>query len=382
MNKEQRIEALQKMIRIKTANWNEEEAASYAQKLFKAGGIDSQFVLFEKCRSGLYAEIGQGQGAVIGVSGHFDVVDAGDESSWTYPPYEAQIVDGRMYGRGTTDMKSGLMAIIIAMIEIHEENPDLKGQIRFLGTPAEEEGLRGAPALVDAGLADNMDALIVAEPSGKDVVVHAAKGGLQGYVHSKGKSAHSSTPEKGINAITQAIKFANRYEEVMAQIIAETDSEILGRPVASITAIAGGNQLNSIPETASVGFNIRTVDNYDTDQFIKRLEDLVAEVNETIEGELTLEVTAALPPIAKPAKNKLSAVIEEVLQRPITYRASTGASDAARFIEAEGNFDLAVWGPGAENTAHQTDEYVVIEDYLNYIDDVKNVLLTYLEKHN
>lgn len=165
MEKQEKIKLLQDVIRIKSVNGNEEEVAVYIQKLLKQHEIESELVPYAPGRSSLVATIKNGSGKVLGLTGHMDVVDAGDAAEWMYPPFEAHIEGNKLYGRGSTDMKSGLMAMVIAMIELKEAGLPIDGTIKLLATVGEEVGELGAGDLTKKGYANDLDGLIIGEPS-------------------------------------------------------------------------------------------------------------------------------------------------------------------------------------------------------------------------
>ncbi|EUJ20586.1 succinyl-diaminopimelate desuccinylase [Listeria aquatica FSL S10-1188] len=125
MEQQERLQILKDIINIDSTNGNEEAVANYLGELLSRHGIDSKKVQYAEKRASLVSEIGDGGSRVLGLSGHMDVVDAGDPSKWTYPPFEATEKDGKLYGRGSTDMKSGLAAMVIAMIELKDEKKEL-----------------------------------------------------------------------------------------------------------------------------------------------------------------------------------------------------------------------------------------------------------------
>lgn len=125
-------------------NGNEGEVAAYLNKLLAKHDITGEIVSYRDGRDNLIARYQKGQsGKVLGLSGHMDVVAAGDESSWTYAPFAAEIHGNRLYGRGATDMKSGLAAMVIAMIELKESGKPFNGTVKLLATVGEEVGELG-----------------------------------------------------------------------------------------------------------------------------------------------------------------------------------------------------------------------------------------------
>ncbi|PTK97641.1 succinyl-diaminopimelate desuccinylase, partial [Staphylococcus haemolyticus] len=132
----------------------------------------------------LIAEIGEGS-PVLGISGHMDVVAEGDHDQWTYDPFTLTAEEGYLYGRGAGDMKSGLVALALAMIEIKESGALKKGKIKFMATTGEEMEQLGSKQLYENGEMDDVDALVIAEPSEK-MLVYAHKGSMDFRITSNG----------------------------------------------------------------------------------------------------------------------------------------------------------------------------------------------------
>ena len=278
INNKEAVEMLQDIIRMRTENDRETEVAVYLQKLLKAHGIESQLVEFEPGRSNLVAEIQNGASdKVLGLSGHMDVVKAGNHDLWQHDPYAAEIVDGKLYGRGATDMKGGLMALVIAMIHA-KEHQNFNGTIRLLATVGEETGEPGARQLSDLGYADDLNGILVAEPFNNRILY--MHGGSYNYkIKSHGISAHSSTPQKGQNAIQHLRDFMVAIQAKLDPIIAKYENKHLGRTIHSVTLIEGGVQLNSIPEYAEYQANARTIPEFDNDKLTALIKETVEELN-------------------------------------------------------------------------------------------------------
>ena len=140
---EEKIKILSDMIAIKTINENEIEVANYLKDLFAQYGMESKIVPVTDTRVNLVAEIGSGS-PVIGVSGHMDVVSPGEKKEWTSDPFKLTERDGKLFGRGTNDMKGGLVNLALVMIELKENNELKKGTVRFMATTGEEVGGAGS----------------------------------------------------------------------------------------------------------------------------------------------------------------------------------------------------------------------------------------------
>ena len=380
INNKEAVEMLQDIIRMRTENDRETEVAVYLQKLLKAHGIESQLVEFEPGRSNLVAEIQNGASdKVLGLSGHMDVVKAGNHDLWQHDPYAAEIVDGKLYGRGATDMKGGLMALVIAMIHA-KEHQNFNGTIRLLATVGEETGEPGARQLSDLGYADDLNGILVAEPFNNRILY--MHGGSYNYkIKSHGISAHSSTPQKGQNAIQHLRDFMVAIQAKLDPIIAKYENKHLGRTIHSVTLIEGGVQLNSIPEYAEYQANARTIPEFDNDKLTALIEETVEELNGLDKGyQFEFELLADMPTVVSDPESELIQVIHEVShQDNIELIALPGTTDTAQFQRNNPNMDVAIYGPGDVNIAHQLNEFIEVDDYLAFIPTFVKIIEGYLK---
>lgn len=377
MDKERKVKILQDLIQMKTVNGEEKQAAQYFKGLFEGYGIEANVIDHGDNRSSLVADMkGKEEGKTLALSGHFDVVMVDDESAWSHNPFGGEIENGRMYGRGTTDMKAGVAAKIIAMLELKEENADFNGSLRFLGTAGEEIGMVGSKELAEQGYANDIDGLILGEPSSGEDIHYAHKGLLNYTVKSKGQSGHSSSPDS-VNAVEVLNDFMSSLQEEMNKIEEEYENEILGPTLHAFTVINGGTQPNSIPETAAVTAVVRTIPEFSNEQLIEKVEEVIEQVNENSGGQLELEVNQKSEPVITDPDSELVQTAKKVVgDQQVT---GVGAvTDASSFSAGGNDFDLVMRGPGKMELAHMPDEYVEVDDYLDYIDEIKEIALTYL----
>lgn len=374
------VELLQDIVRMRTENDNEVEVAVYLQTLLKEHGIESKLIELEPGRSNLIAEIKNGDSdKVLGISGHMDVVKAGNHDLWQHDPYGAEIVDGKLYGRGSTDMKGGLMALVIAMIHANE-NKNFNGTIRLLATVGEETGEPGARQLSDLGYADDLDGILVAEPFNNRILY--MHGGSYNYkIKSHGVSAHSSTPQKGENAIQHLRDFMVGIQAKLDDVIAKYENDKLGRTIHSVTLIEGGVQLNSIPEYAEYQANARTIPEFDNDKLTALIKETVDEFNAMDKGyKFEFELLADMPTVVSDPESELIQSIHKVShQDNIDLIALPGTTDTAQFQRNNKTMDVAIYGPGDVNIAHQLDEFIEVEDYLEFIPTFVNIFEDYLK---
>ncbi|SDI76144.1 ArgE/DapE family deacylase [Dolosicoccus paucivorans] len=380
MNKEKKIKILQDVIQIETVNDNEVAVAEYFKDLFNEYEIESKLVEYSPMRANLVAEIkGEKPGKVLIFNGHSDVVAAGDPEDWTHPPFAGVIEDGKLYGRGATDMKAGLTALALAMIEIKEQDLLKAGTIRFIITVGEEIGMYGSKQMTEEGYVDDADAIIVGEPKmGDGKIVTAHKGSVQYEIVSYGRSAHSSMPELGINSIQQIVDFIPVANEKIAEAASKGENEKLGRMLNAFTIIDGGDQINSIPAITKLKGNGRTVPEVDNEMFLDALNASIDKINNQIEGRLELNIMQNNPAVESDFDTDLIQSFRNVANVEIEPVGMTGATDASNFGRIEKDFDLAIYGPGVMEVAHQVDEYVEIDDYLNFIDLYQKVAQDYL----
>lgn len=384
---EKYIDILRDLIQIESVNDNEKEVAEYIEKLFKDyDNVETQIIDSYPNRSNILVKVkGKEKGKIFAFSGHLDVVEAGE--GWTYPPFEGKIVDNKMYGRGTSDMKAGVAASLYAILEILEEGIEFNGEIWFIGTVGEEVGMQGALDLVEKGLLDDVDAILISEPTkGEDehLAIYASKGSIMYTVHAKGKACHSSMPEIGINAITTITDFVKKVQAKFDEITNDEkyQNADLGSTLNVFSMIEGGIQFNSVPENASISGNIRTVPEFGSEQSIKVLEDAIEENNkDDSKAKLSLELIQVLDPALASKENDLiNSLKESAKDKNIVVKALIGTCELSRYIHIRDDIQLVVYGPGVTKTAHIVDEYVELDEYSENVRIFKDTCLRFLER--
>lgn len=372
---EEKIKILSDLISIKSVNENEIEVANYLKDLFAEYGIVSKIVPVTETRVNLVAEIGSGS-PIIGISGHMDVVSPGDENEWTSDPFTLTERDGKLYGRGTNDMKAGLINLALVMIELKENNELKNGTVRFMATTGEEVGGAGSKKLYEEGYMDDVDYLWVAEPS-HDTIIYSHKGSLNFRVTSIGEAAHSSMPEHGYNAIIPLMKYLLELDEKLNSD--KRKNEVLGNLVMSTTIFNAGNQVNSIPEKAVAEINVRTIPEFDNDEVIELFKSTADNYNK--EGaNIQVEVTMSLPSVFTSGQNDMVELARELGKKhlgiDIDLKGSPGVTDASNLLRGKDeNFPFMMFGPGETKMAHKTDEYVYKKYYFAFFDIYKELIL-------
>ncbi|HCD2742837.1 TPA: ArgE/DapE family deacylase, partial [Staphylococcus aureus] len=399
----EKVQLLADIVELQTENNNEIDVCNYLKNLFDKYNIKSEILKVNEHRANIVAEIGYGS-PILALSGHMDVVDAGNHDNWSYPPFQLTEKDGKLYGRGTTDMKGGLMALVVSLIELKEQNELPHGTIRLLATAGEEKEQEGAKLLADKGYLDDVDGLIIAEPTGSGIY-YAHKGSMSCKVTATGKAVHSSVPFIGDNAIDTLLEFYNLFKEKYSELkkqdtkheldvapmfksligkeISEEDANYASGLTAVCSIINGGKQFNSVPDEASLEFNVRPVPEYDNDFIEPFFQNIINDVDSQ---KLSLDIPSNHRPVTSDKNSKLITTIKDVASSyvdkdDIFVSALVGATDASSFLgDNKDNVDLAIFGPGNPLMAHQIDEYIEKDMYLKYIDIFKEASIKYLKE--
>ncbi len=307
---EQSLDVLKDLVAIKSDNDNELKVASYLKDLLAKYDIESEIKIIRDNRANLVAEIGHGK-PVLGISGHMDVVAAGNLDDWNSDPYQLTEKDGQLYGRGATDMKSGLAALIITMIELHHQGLPQKGTIRLMATMGEEVGEEGSGYFLKDGSMDDVDGLVIGEPSGYNIG-YAEKGSMDIKFTSKGKASHSSMPEKGFNAIDPLMNLLIDANKTFRDENIKHDS--IGPLIFNTTLINGGTQVNSIPDHAEAEINARTIPEYDNQKVIDVLNDLIKKYNDQ-GAKISFDAYMNEFPVLMDPKNALVAPMKKLMEQ-------------------------------------------------------------------
>ena len=250
------VELTQDLVRFRTINppGDERACAERLASLLESAGFAVDLTPFGEGRAQLVARIGGTSGKpAIGFTGHLDTVPLGAQP-WSVDPLAAEIKDGKLYGRGSSDMKSGVAAFVAAGVALAGKLANTPGVIMYI-TAGEETGCTGAAAMARETWLPRVGALIVAEPTDNQPLF-GHKGALWLEAVTTGVTAHGSMPEKGVHAVHKAARAITALQDFDFN---RARHAVLGGPTLNIGTIKGGLNINSVPDRAAIGIDIRTI---------------------------------------------------------------------------------------------------------------------------
>ena len=355
-------------------------AKAIAKKLIE-NGIESTIQPFGNNRANLVARIkGTGHKKSLVFCGHMDTVSVGD-ISWEHDPFGAEEIDDLIYGRGASDMKGGLAALVIAMIEVFKSGITLEGDLVLAATAGEEVECIGASIMVKDGVLNDAGAMVVAEPSGGEIFV-THKGALWLEIISYGKTAHGSMPELGINAIENMNLFINTIHHRL-KFKYEEDS-LLGGPTINIATISGGIQLNVVPDMCKLQIDIRTVPGQNHQEILSDISLLISEIELSSNAKFDVKILNDKVAVKNKANDQFVQLTldtaTEMFGSEYKAKGVRYCTDASIFVPGFNNeLSVIICGPGEETQAHQPNEYIKTSKYIDAISLYKEIALRYLK---
>jgi succinyl-diaminopimelate desuccinylase len=352
------IDLLQSLVRIRSTNppGNEDEIASFAQGYLHAHGISCRRVGLSDGRSSVIARVeGREPGSIV-LCGHLDTVRI-EEESWTVSPFDAQIADGKMWGRGTSDMKAGVAMIMKLGVWLAQWEEAPRKTVILALTADEENGFGGARSIAEAGLLDNAELLVVTEPTEGHPYV-GEKGALWMEAAFQGRAAHGAVPHMGASAVLPACRYCGEISELVGSLEQVAGR---GRTTINIGEIHGGWQINVVAPKTELKLDIRLVSQAHRDTILEESEKIGRRIAAESSTNFSQEILRYQHPIASDPEGEWVARFLE------SARKTTGAqiepeivpyaTDGAVIVPMV-DVPLIVCGPGSIAQAHQPDEFV------------------------
>lgn len=360
------------VIRPETGNTEHQVVQFITEWIRRELGIEPIVQEVARGRENIIVTLDSGRpGPCLMIEGHTDVVSEGDRSSWTHDPFAAEIVDGRLYGRGSCDMKAGdAIALIIAKIFKHTDKP-WAGKLR-IGLVCDEENMMiGIKHFIKTGYADDVDACLVPEPEENNLCL-SMKGAIRAIVRVHGKMAHGAMPLTGINPNTRLARIILAFEEFERKEKERCGADpFIGLPSVTFTVIqsppAGEPaQLNVMPAEAVGYVDIRTTLAQNHDAVRESLQAILKNLaSEDRDFKADIEFIEDRPVVGISRDEPIAAISAQAYrditgEEPI-WNGVPGATDGT-FLSAWKNIPCLVNGPGPRHIPHHKDEYVEIDE--------------------
>jgi succinyl-diaminopimelate desuccinylase len=374
------VRLLTECVQLPTVNppGDERLAADWLAAELERRGFDPRVDDLGGNRANITAVLrGTGEKPALVFNGHLDVVPVGD-TPWIHDPFGGVQVDGRLYGRGTSDMKSGLMAMVLAADALQQAGVRLKGDLILSGVADEETGALGAKSWVQAGGLQGVGAIVIGEPTALEVYI-AEKGAYWLEITTFGKTAHGSMPDLGINAV---MHMTTALQALARLSLPFQPHPLFDRPTMNVGTIVGGNKTNVVPDRCTVTIDLRTLPGM-------QHEDVLQEIRQTLDGlcevvphfTYKVRVIAERAPVASDPHAPIVETTLSILEargRRESPKATPGfATDASVFQPASG-VPFLIFGPGIPQLAHQPNEYVEVATYLQSIELFCELAVKYL----
>ena len=313
----------------------------------------------------------KGDGKSLLLEGHTDVVTEGDPLEWSHAPFGADLVDGRIYGRGAADMKSGLAAAMVAAAAIQRSGAGLRGRLVVGALVDEEADMLGARHFATTEIARTLDGAIICEPEQNEICLEQ-RGVVWARVTLRGRMAHGAMPEAGVNPI-QAVGELLRQSRLLERRLRRLceKSRYLRPPTVTPTVVRspahGVAQSNVIPSAAEATLDIRLTPGLDEPTLQEAIETMCRDVASSCAG-----VTVDWKPVngyrlatrverEEPLVAAMTKAVRQATGRAPRFGGVPGSTDGTILRTALG-IPIVTCGPGHRLIPHQVDEYVEVRE--------------------
>ncbi len=364
--KPQSLDMIKKLVGFDTVSRNSNlELIHYVQDYLAGYGVQSHLVSnAENTKANLFATVGPNTEGGIVLSGHTDVVPV-DGQAWDTDPFSVVQKDGRLYGRGTCDMKA-FSAVALAMVPDMLKK-DLKRPVHFALSYDEEIGCFGAPSMIDRLLTDiaRPTAVIVGEPTSmRPIVAHKGIAALRTTII--GHEAHSSQVQRGVSAVTTAARLISFIDDMMLENKASADPDSQFEPpytTLHVGVVHGGTAINIISRECSFIWDIRSLPGDDWRPYLDRFQEYANSLLPAMKAiaptaSITTEILADAPPLQDQggaAQELVFSLCGHTHGGVVPY-----AAEAGQFQER--GFSVVLCGPGSIDQAHQPNEYIDVSE--------------------
>ena len=372
------VEIAKELIKFDTSGppTQEQPCAEWIRDFLDDIGFRTTLQVVEPGRANIIGKIGEGTGPGLVLSGHIDVVLAGDLDLWEVSgPFEPAEKDGNLYGRGACDMK-GPDACMLQVAQDYAKE-DFKRQLTLVFTAGEDTGGWFVDSVIEDKLVTPAEAryCVIGEPSLMEIVpAHKGSGSAEVMIH--GKAAHSSKPELGINANQKAADFLYELRGLQGELNKEKHP-LLGSTTVECTLMEGGFKANIIPDQAKLTINYRLIPAHKEPEVSKGWFTSIIEKLSSNDPDFKAELTShrASKPLDVPLDSEIVTTLKNILgTEPVGEPYYT---EAVSYSSA--GIPAIICGPGSIDQAHTPDEYISLEQlglgYKTYKELVKRTCL-------
>ncbi len=361
------IELLARLVAFDTTSHKSNMAliAFVEDYLLQHGVVSYRVTTADGEKASLFATIGPDAHGGVALSGHTDVVPV-DGQAWDSDPFTLRIEDGKLYGRGSSDMKGFLAAVLAAVPDFKRRT--LRTPIHLVFSYDEEIGCLGVRPMISqfGKTLPKPRLVIVGEPTSMQVV-DAHKGPVRWQVEVLGRAAHSSMAHLGVNAITYATRLIGELERIEADLKISSRNDRFEPPYATlqVTKFDGGTAANIIPVSCRFGFEVRALPGVDIDGIERRLQAfadklcLPAMRRVAPEADITITRGNSVPPFSADTKSEVAALALKLTGQNETHTVSY-ATEAGLFQDA--GSPSIVCGPGDIAQAHTANEWIATSE--------------------
>ena len=371
------VKTLTELVRINSVNSSyeggpgEREVATYVRRFFQMRGIETWEEEVFPGRPNVMARLpGRQQVRRLLLEAHTDTVST---KGMTIPPFDPIIMEGKLYGRGSCDTKAGLATMMHAMLSLKEDRITPPCEIVLAAVVDEEYSYRGVVKLCENLKAD---AAIVAEPTEMRAVI-ATKGVLRCRIVVRGKSAHSSKPHLGVNAITHMAKVLAAIESDNTRM-AVIQHPLVGSGTCNVGVINGGVQVNFVPDRCFIEIDRRLLPGESAARAVAEYQQLLNQlpgISAEIEEPLLLVDEALDTPAESAVVQTASQILRDLGLNPEPCGVPFGC-DASKLSRA--GIPSIVFGPGSIDRAHTADEYVELDQVEQALEFQRRFLLNFV----
>ena len=330
--------------------YGEARLAGYIETRLREAGLSVELREAAPGRPSVVARLAGDREEALWFDAHLDTVSAGNMA---FEPFEGRIEGDRLYGRGAADDKASLAAMMAALINVARSGSKPPLTVIFTGTADEEYRMRGLRSLLDSGL--RARGAIVGEPTGLEIVI-AHKGVARFSIATRGKAAHSSRPEEGVNAIYRMARVVQALEAYAKGGVGRETHPLLGKATLSVGVIRGGEHVNVVPDRCEIDVDRRLLPGEDARRAVAQVKTYLSTAVEDVDVEVigpTLTVPGLSVSSEEPLVQGVAQAVREVTGKaPLT--GMMGATHAGPLVAA--GIPALVMGPGAMGQAHTATE--------------------------